>query len=218
MKLTTPLGSEKRRMNNKHMRIFMKQKDMMVLIAAMAIVNLPLVLGRGNHGLIFLADRVLDGQWYRFFTAPFVHVSFYHLLIDGLAFVMLYSSLPYVSAGGQLLSLAGIHTAVMFGVAGFGAAELGYCGLSGIDHGLMAVWCLEMMRNRDKTVRYAGLVGLVITAGKSLYEVASGQAAFGFLHLGDIGTPVVWSHMAGVIGGIAVYWVGRAYSNFRNYI
>lgn len=187
----------------------MRQKELMVLIAAMVALNLPMLFGQSNHGFIFLIDCVLEGQWYRFFTAPFVHVSIYHLLIDGLAFVMLYASLPYATMRQRLGSLLGIHAAVMLGVAGFGAADLGYCGLSGIDHGLMVVWCLEMMRSGEKTVRYAGLVGLVITAGKSLYEVASGQMAFEFLHLGSIGTPIVCSHLAGVIGGIAVYWAGK---------
>jgi rhomboid family GlyGly-CTERM serine protease len=190
------------------MRFFVKQKELVVLAAAMAAMNLPLLFGQSNGGLIFLADSVLNGQWYRFFTAPFVHVSIYHLLIDGLAFVMLYSSLPYASAGGRLLSLAGIHAAVMLGVGVFGAADLGYCGLSGIDHGLMAVWCLEMMRSRDKTVRWAGLISLGVTVAKSIYEVASGQVVFAFLHLGSIGTPIVCSHLAGVVGGIGVYFAG----------
>lgn len=200
------------------MRFFIKQKELAVLIAAMVIVNLPLVLGQGSRWGVFYIEDVLRGQWYRFFTAPMVHVSLYHLLIDGAAFVMLYATLPYASMGGRLIRLLGIHVAVMAGVVCFGAAELGYCGLSGIDHGLMALWCLEMMRSRDKTIRYTGLLGFMVVGLKSIYEVVSGQVMFGGLHLGSVGTPVVWSHLAGVIGAVAVYWAGRACPVFRNYI
>jgi len=188
------------------MRYLEKQKDLAILAAAILILNVPLLFGQTDRSMIFLADRFWDGQWYRFFTAPFVHVSLYHLALDGLAFVMLYAWLPCGSAGRRLASLAGIHTAVMLAVMLCAKqTELGYCGLSGAAHGLMGLWCLEMMRNPQRSMRQAGWIGFGITAGKCLIEALSGQAVLAGWHLGNVGTPVVSSHWGGLLGGIAVF-------------
>jgi len=188
------------------MRSLVKQKELRFLIAAIIVLNLPLLFGQSHREFIFLTDRVCQGQWYRFFTAPFVHVGLYHLVLDGLAFVMLYGSLPYTSIGRRLLSLAGIHTAVMLAVTMFNpSAELGYCGLSGIAHGLMTLWCLEMMRNPQRSIRHAGGIGLSVTAAKCALEAVTGQVVLSSWHLGDVGIPVVSSHWGGMLGAIAIF-------------
>lgn len=199
------------------MRRLVKQKELGFLIAAIIVLNLPLLFGQSNREWIFLADRVCQGQWHRLLTAPFVHVGLYHLALDGLAFVMLYSSLPCTSAGKRLLSLAGIHTAVMLAVILFNdSAELGYCGLSGIAHGLMTLWCLEMMQNPQRSIRHAGGIGLSVTAAKCAMEAVTGQVVLSSWHLGDVGIPVVSSHWGGILGAIAVFAVMNAAGRFES--
>jgi rhomboid family GlyGly-CTERM serine protease len=192
------------------MKLSLRQKEWLVLLPMLAAVNLTLLWGRPDTNLIYLSDNACAGQFYRFLTAPFVHVSLYHLFVDGIAFVMLYASLPYAAAGKRLLCLAGIHTAVMTAVTVFpGSAGLGYCGLSGIDHGLMALWCLEMMRNPQKQIKHTGGFGLAIVTTKCVFEAIRGQVVFASLHLGDVGIPVVSSHWGGLLGGITVYFAMR---------
>ena len=65
------------------------------LISALllGLLNLPLLAGHSTAALAFQVDAVAGGEWWRILTHPFVHVSWYHLLLDGAAFLILYANL-----------------------------------------------------------------------------------------------------------------------------
>ena len=153
----------------------------------------------------FSPAAVRAGQWWRIVTHPFVHVSWYHLLLDGVAFCMLYHSLrepsPVCRAGFVVASAAGsLAAAWMFAPQ---VEQLGLCGLSGVAHGLMAITALEMIRDDERL----GWVCLIAVAGKSLWEATTGRVLFEWLHFGRLGTPIAVSHLGGVVGGL-VMWLG----------
>jgi membrane associated rhomboid family serine protease len=142
-------------------------------------------------------------------THPFAHVSAYHLLLDAAAFFILYASLDQrrwfkrvgcvaICAAGSLIAALLVDSRV---------AEIGLCGLSGVAHGLMAVTALEMANRRgaSDTQRWIGAACFVIIAGKSLLESWTGGVLFQSLHLGALGTPIVASHLGGVLGGVTAY-------------
>lgn len=186
----------------------MRRKEIIVLLIVITAANIPLFMGTFSDGLIYLPDRVADGQWWRLFTHPFVHVSLYHLLLDGAAFLLLYAQLAEESLFKRIGYLLGIHLAVVLAVtyALPHVQAVGYCGLSGVAHGLMAVWCLERMGRRSLG-RERLIAGVVFAGllGKSIYEVMAGHAFFESTHFGDVGVPVVAAHLAGIIGAVAVY-------------
>lgn len=168
--------------------------------------NLGLLLGsRPSFDLIFLPDAVAAGEWWRTFTSSFVHVSRYHLLLDGAAFLLLYAGLEehnparrlalvFFAAVGSLLVPLAIAPEIQ---------RIGLCGLSGIAHGLTAISALEMRRHpHQRKIGNWLLVGLLL---KTLWELWSGTAFLQHLHLGDIGQPVVATHAGGVLGGILGY-------------
>lgn len=177
--------------------------DTLILLAAVVVFNAHLAgLGSGTWAL-FLPAAVGDGQWWRVVTHPFVHVTWYHLLLDAGAFFLLYDGLeekrmarkllllPICAAGGLLAALAFsplIDTA-------------GLCGLSGTAHGLMAFSGLEMMRTPGR--RGTGAAFFTLVTVKSLYELATGRVFFDFLHMGLCGAPVAACHFGGVAGGTA---------------
>ncbi len=179
--------------------------DVLALLAAVVVFNAHL-LGLGSGGwALFTPAAVRCGQWWRLVTHPFVHVTWYHLLLDAGAFFLLYDGLeerrvsrrllllPLCAAGGLLAALAfspQLDTA-------------GLCGLSGTAHGLMAFSGLEMMRARGRRAPGAAFFGLV--AVKSLYELATGRVFFDFLHMGLCGAPVAACHFGGVAGGTAAF-------------
>ena len=172
-------------------------------LAALACVNLPLLAGHVPERFILYPVAVAAGEWWRLVTHPLAHVSLYHLLLDAGAFLLLWHQLP---AGRRI----GWTIAAAAGSAGLaallpGALAHGLCGLSGVAHGLMAAQALEMLR--DPAQRRAGAWCLLLVAGKSLIELATGNAFFADVHLGDVGAPVVGAHLGGVLG--AVIW-GRA--------
>jgi rhomboid family GlyGly-CTERM serine protease len=169
------------------------------------IVNLPLAWGEVRTSLIFLPEAVRQGQWWRVVTFPLVHLSWYHFLLDGCGFLLLFGCLEerrwlakslYVvgsGAGALLLSLA-MDPSI---------ATQGLCGLSSIAHGLMAISALEMLRHEDQ--RRWGWISLSIVVGKSAYELWAGHVLFEFLHMGMCGHPLAACHAGGVLGAMIAF-------------
>jgi rhomboid family GlyGly-CTERM serine protease len=178
---------------------------------ALLVVNGSLFAGRVCSAFVFSPDQVGAGEWWRAVTFPLVHVSLYHLLLDASAFLMLYQGLQEPSTKRRILYVL----ACAAGSLGFSLLTSrlggGLCGLSGIAHGLMAVTGLELMCSTDRALRNTGLICFALTLIKSLFEAATGQIAFSFLHLGSVGIPVAACHLGGVIGG------GSAFLFFRRF-
>jgi rhomboid family GlyGly-CTERM serine protease len=180
--------------------------DLVLFTFAIVVPNLPLIHGRFNQSLIFLFEPVRAGEWWRVLAHPFVHVSWYHLLLDATAFLMLYHGLEQRNVLGRL-----------FYVAASGAGSLlislwsnpmilssGLCGLSGVAHGLMAITGLEMMSSQsaNKASKAIGTLFFSAAVLKSGVEAITGQAFFTFLHFGLLGSPIAVCHAGGAIGGM----------------
>jgi rhomboid family GlyGly-CTERM serine protease len=187
----------------------MRAKETILLAVLIAAANVSLAAGVFPASLIYLPEKVMAGQWWRLATHPFVHVSAYHLLLDGAAFLMLYAQLAERSLAKRIGYLLGIHAAVVAGVTwSLPTVEaVGYCGLSGLAHGLMAVWCLERMGSggADRVQRRLAMGVLAGLLVKCVYEVTAGHVLFESTHLGYVGVPVVASHLAGVAGAMLVH-------------
>ena len=181
--------------------------ELRALAAIIVLLNLPLLHGACAVDMIFLPGRVAAGEWWRIFTHAFVHVSWYHLLLDGTAFLILYQGLVgrsgfermgYVLACGTGSLLASLWSAPIIQTHGL-------CGLSGIAHGLMAISALDRMNGRtDKTLQRAGAATFIIVVAKSIIEAATGRIVFESLHFGALGSPVAVCHAGGVLGGLVV--------------
>jgi rhomboid family GlyGly-CTERM serine protease len=187
--------------------------ELIAIAALIALLNPPLITGRFAGSFAFLPEAVLAGEWWRLFTHPFVHVSWYHLLLDATAFFIAYAELrdwPWlqrfslVAAAGAGGLLAAWWTApVVF--------THGLCGLSGVAHGLAAVVGLELfVWSRDRVLRAAGLVSFASVVLKSLVEALTGEVVFASWHLGWLGTPIAVCHAGGVIGASMIWLLLRA--------
>lgn len=151
---------------------------------------------------LFLPGKVAEGQWWRLFTFPFVHVSWVHLILDAGAFYFLYTCM---ACDRTLKRSAAV---LVCGASSLGAAwilspdigRIGLCGLSGIDHGLMAAVMLGMSGSRTK--QRAAVWGLVLLMSKVVYETVAGDAFFSSLYLGRCGIPLYACHLGGFLGGI----------------
>jgi rhomboid family GlyGly-CTERM serine protease len=177
------------------------------------VLNLPVLMGEFNAQLVLFPEAVAAGEWWRVLTHPFVHVTWYHLLLDGSAFLLLYYGLEetrwlrrlgYIAASGAGALLISLCAAPQINAQGL-------CGLSGIAHGLMAISALEMISDREanRSRKWTGILCLALVTGKSLFEFATSHVAFSFLHFGLMGAPVAVCHLGGVIGGTAAFFVCR---------
>ncbi|MEW6079265.1 MAG: rhombosortase [Thermodesulfobacteriota bacterium] len=193
------------------MTIFRIPLDMVILLGLIGLCNFHLITGDSCGTLIFRWDRVTAGDVYRLVTHPFVHVSWYHFLLDAGAFFLLYTGLSEKRPSRRLLTVgicgfSGLLAPLIFAPEVY---SQGLCGLSGIAHGLMAFSGLEMMR--DKTTARVGFICLAIVVVKSIYEAATGTMFFSFLLFGLCGIPIAVCHAGGVLGGIVSFILfGRA--------
>ncbi len=181
--------------------------DMVFLLIMIGFCNFHLLTGDSCRNLIFRFDDVVAGDVYRLLTHPFVHVSWYHFLLDAGAFLLLYTGLNEKRASKKLLTVCicggtGLLAPLLFAPDIYAQ---GLCGLSGIAHGLMAYSGLEMMR--EKTTEKAGLVCLTMVVAKSIYEGVTGTVFFSFLLFGLCGIPIAVCHLGGVLGGIISFLV-----------
>lgn len=190
-----------------------KRPDSLVFSALLAICSGPVLFGATPQNLIFQTGAVQAGEWWRLLTHPFVHVTWYHLLLDGSAFFLLYHSLLETRLSRRLgyVFATAIGSLAVSWAAAPAIATHGLCGLSGIAHGLMAISAVEMMRchnHRSAEWRWGALTfGLVV--GKALFEAVTGRVCFGFLHFGLMGAPVAVSHAGGILGGL---WAALAFA------
>ena len=189
----------------------MKRNEIITYTAILAVVNVPLFFGGIFESMIFMPSNILNGQVWRIVTHPFVHVSFYHLLLDGVAFLMLYNQLEAKTLAGRTVyvAAAAVFSMLVVTLVLPYSTAVGYCGLSGIDHGLMAICALEMIKSKDadRAGRWFGLISLVLVLGKSLYEAYSGHMFLEFMHFSMMGSPIAISHLGGIIGGVTVFAV-----------
>jgi len=190
-----------------------RRAELVCFAVLLAVLNAPVLAGSCWRSLIFLPAAVQGGEWWRGLTHPFVHVTWYHLLLDGAAFLLLYESLveakllrrlAYIVGGvmGSLLSCWATVPAISSG---------GLCGLSGVAHGLMAVSAVEMLSGQTcgSAGWRLGLITLAVVVGKAALEALTGKMFFTFLHFGLMGDPVAISHAGGIVGALAVMLLFR---------
>ena len=179
--------------------------DAAILLGIITILNLHLFQNGVNRSMVFMPSAFENGDWWQLLTHPFVHVSFYHLLLDAGAFFILYVGLREQTAFKKLLYVIACGASSLIAALVFSddIYAKGLCGLSGIAHGLMAVSALEMMQ--DKENEKVGLFSLILVVTKCIYEAGSGQAVFLFMHMGLCGDPLVSCHAGGVVGGIIMF-------------
>ena len=186
--------------------------DIIIITVLILAANTHLVTGNLSASFVFFPSAVASGQWWRLITYPFVHVTWYHLLLDAGAFILLYKELSHNTPAIRFFYVIS-SAAFSLGAAVLSSPiidQLGLCGLSGIAHGLMAVSALEMMRKKQDF--RTGLVCLLLVVSKSIYEALTGEVLFSFLHFGLYGTPLAACHAGGVLGGIVAYYISRRFT------
>lgn len=193
-------------------RVLLPRKpELWIFVAFIALVNTPMLPRSFSDSLILLPAAVRNGEWWRVFTHPFVHVTWYHLLLDGAAFLSLYGGLVEASMWRRLgfVSAAGAGSALISCLAAPAVSTNGLCGLSGIAHGLMAVSALEMIANKHPQTRRLGWWCFALVIGKAAIEALSGRMFFTFLHFGLMGEPIAVSHAGGIIGALAATFLRK---------
>ena len=173
-----------------------------VLVAAGLLAALHLLRRAGIDpaALAYNPAHVADGEWWRLVTHPFVHLNTYHLLIDGSVFLAL---LPLLERHHtRAIALLGIGSLLGATASAHDLSAIGFCGLSGIGHGMVALVAARWLLSGSH--RVGGAVFLALVLAKSSWEVATGGVVFSGLHLGPVGQPIVTCHLGGAVMGLVL--------------
>ena len=154
-----------------------------------------------------MPSALRSGEWWRLFSHPFVHLTWYHLFLDAGAFFILYTGLQEKRVSRKLvyMLICGSFSLAAAWIFSPALETIGLCGLSGIAHGLMAYSGLEQMQTKKNI--WIGLLSFVLVFAKSIYEFISGNVMFTFMHMGLCGTPLAACHLGGVVGGILCFFI-----------
>ena len=155
--------------------------------------------------LTYMPSRVLAGDWWRVLTHCFVHVSWYHLLMDAGAFALLWHALQLKGAPKRAILFSACLLGSILAATLASPLNAGLCGLSGIAHGLMAFSALEYASDSDPTLRRCGWISLAAVVLKSMWEAATGNVFFAGLHFGNIADPIAACHAGGTLGALCAW-------------
>jgi rhomboid family GlyGly-CTERM serine protease len=187
--------------------------DLWFLISILLVINFPLFYGANTDRLALYPALVQQGQWWLIFTSQFAHITWYHLLLDGVPFFLVYGTLDEKSLFRRLLYVffAGIGSILAASLFSKDIAEYGLRGLSGITYGIMAVSSLEMItgKGHDRTRKIVGASVLLLLLGLIIYELLTGKFPFEFLLFNMVGKPILICHAGGIIGAIASFLILR---------
>lgn len=196
-----------------------RQLELLVFAVLIAVFSGPVLFGSVRQSMIFQPAAVCSGEWWRLITHPFVHVTWYHLLLDGAAFLLLYHGLLEATVVRRLgyVAAGGAGSLLLSWLAAGAVSDSGLCGLSGIAHGLMAVSALELLANPARSLAEIrmGIVMFAAVVGKAAIEAITGQVFFEFLHFGLVGAPVAVSHAGGIVGCLAVVLCSQTFGRTR---
>ena len=147
------------------------------------------------------------GQWWRLVSGHFVHLGWYHLMLNllGLAALVVLCPQPLrVREWLRRLLFLSVFTSVALYVAAPAVDD--YVGLSGVLHGLFLLGLLPMARRGDRIA----IACLVYLAGKLAWEQIMGTPLSDEQAIG--GHVVTLAHLFGTLAAL-VY--GFAFGTFR---
>ena len=168
------------------------------IIFLVAFVSFAACLQIFMEHFIYWRESLL-GEFWRLWTAHWVHVSWVHYLLNILAFICLPFIFPRVTIWHFIAILLILPPLISLSFYFFLPNIEAYAGLSGVLHGAyVAVACLHLLYRRERS--FATLV-LVLILGKLIWENTIGNIGTAQL----IGSPVlVEAHLLGVIWGVVI--------------
>ena len=166
---------------------------------------------RGEALLRYQREGVLDGQWWRLFSAHFLHLGWGHLALNLMGLWLVWLLVGRVlEAVEWWMSAALCALSVTVGLMWFDPQLHWYVGLSGLLHGLLVTGAVAGWRRG----LHDGPLLVAAVAVKLLWEHFSGPMPGSEAWAG--GHVVVDAHLFGALGGVLAAVVLPAWAVKRN--
>ncbi len=154
----------------------------------------------GVDWLQFARADVDRGQWWRFITGNFMHLSWRHLAMNSLALVAIYALYPNCMKTKSIFLVFLLSClSVTIGIWLFSIDVQWYVGLSGALHGLLIVL---IVADYAKHRGWLNIVLLLAVMAKLVWEGMMGPLPGSELTAG--GPVVVQAHFYGFVGGLII--------------
>lgn len=175
------------------------------------LVTVAVLLELGGDGLrtTLRYDRaaIAAGEWWRLLSGNFVHLGWWHLLLNSLSLVLLVLLCPEpLSAREWLRRVVLLSLGMSAGLYGFAPQLTSYVGLSGMIYGLFVLGLGRQAVQRDGIA----VLCLLFLAGRVTWELTIGAPASEEDLIG--GKVVAESHL---YGGLSALVYGAVFGMFR---
>ncbi len=143
---------------------------------------------------------VAQGEWWRLFTAMFLHVGVFHLLLNSLGLYIFGSLVEQVLGSARFLAIYLVSgfcaSAVSFA---FGDANAVAAGASGAIFGLLGAWLAYNLRRRSLSLARANIQGALMLIA---INVVFGLAIPGVDN---------WAHIGGLAAGVGAGFAAEGF-------
>ena len=174
-------------------------KNIIIILSILAICVLAqFSLMLNQDWFQFARAEIQMGQWWRFLTANFVHLSWQHLGMNALGLVLIYALFPNVLQwNAWIVVLLLTSLSVTFGIWLFNPDIVWYVGLSGALHGILVILLvLDYVTHQHRL----NILLFIAVLTKLIWEMWVGPVPGSETTAG--GPVVVQAHSYGFFGGI----------------
>jgi len=217
--------------------LFVFYPEMWAILLVLAFFNWRLLQGGHAESFVVTKTALADGEWWRLLTAPFVHLTWYHILSDVSTCLCFYASMGERRVAIRLLyftaaALGGTLTGFALGNL---SATVPLCGLSSVVYAMLAISGINLIRNHGRLrlfrnvgilfVAYAimstsieaatGVLLDPVSAGivalqpvlNAVWHGLTGRPPFSLASTDLVATPIVVCHIGGVLAVLACFCV-----------
>lgn len=182
-------------------------------LALMALLLLLELFGDAGRQLLrYDREAIAAGEWWRLLSGNFVHLGWYHWMLNEIGIVVLAMLCPEPLAPAvwlRRLVLIGVGmTACLFA---FVPDMVWYVGLSGVMHGLFLLGLMRQSLQRD----WIAVACLAYLFGKLAWEMAMGVPVSDEQAIG--GKVALESHLYGAVAALVYGLVFRAFTQIEQW-
>lgn len=185
-----------------------KYKYLYLILPIILITNAPLFWGFSNSIFYLNQSLTQNGEFWRFFTHAFAHLSLYHMLTDLFIFFILFyeiTDLPNNNFYSVMIFSLTCSSFIAWLSMPLHHVD-SFAGISGINYGLITYFCLFNLKylNTNKKELFLWTSVLILIIAKPILDLIFPFHSISNFHIGYVGTIISESHSGGILAALII--------------